>query len=217
MTSLLSDKSLIERRNCRYAVKRFDTTRKISSHHVKALEQVLVLSPSSYGLQPYRFLLIDDQALRTRLTLASYGQPQIEDCSLLVVFTICKNIDRAYVDRFIARTALVQQVPVETLERYRQLIIGDLIDGPRHAWINEWSKRQAYLALGNLLTSAAALGIDACPMEGFDPAQCDEILQLAPNGLGTVVVCALGYRCPDDRHAQDLKVRFFANDLLEHR
>ena len=217
MTSLLPDHALIERLNWRYAVKRFDTTRKISSHHVNTLEQILVLSPSSYGLQPYRFFMIDDQALRTKLTLASYGQPQIMECSLLVIFTIYKNLDRAYVDRLIARTAVAQNVPVESLARYRQLIIGDLIDGPRHGWIKEWSARQAYLALGNLLTSAATLGIDACPMEGFDPAQYDEILALSPHGLSTVVVCALGYRSPEDRHAQDLKVRLLANELIEHR
>ena len=210
MTSQLSDHALIESLNWRYAVKRFDATRKISSQHVNALEQVLGLNPPSYVIQPYHFYMIDDQALRTELTLASYGQPQLIECSLLVVFTIFKNLDRAYVDRLIAHTAVAQKVPIEPLARYRQLIIGGLIDGPRHGWIKEWSARQAYLSLGNLLTSAATLGIDACPMEGFDSAQYDEILKLSPHDLSTVVVCALGYRSTQDRHVQDLKVRLLA-------
>jgi len=214
---MLSEHDLIERETWRYAVKRFDTTRQISPNHWNALEQVLVLSPSSYGLQPYHFLVIKDQALRAQLTTASYGQPQIAECSLLVVFTICKNLDRAHVERFIARTALIRKIPVESLARYRAVMIGDLIDGPRHAWIDEWSARQAYLALGNLLTSAATLGVDACPMEGFDPVQYDEILGLSPRGLSAVVVCALGYRSEDDPHAQEEKVRFSAADLIEHR
>ncbi len=217
MNTTLSDHDLIERETWRYAVKRFDAARTITPNDWSTLEQVLILSPSSYGLQPYRFLVINDPALRKRLTAASYGQSQVAECSLLVVFTIRKNLDRAYVDRFIARTALIRKVTVESLAGYRSAIIKDLIEGPRHAWIDQWSARQAYIALGNLLTGAATLGIDACPMEGFDPVQYDDILGLPAQGLGAVVVCALGYRSADDHHAHDAKVRFAAEDLIEHR
>jgi len=216
MSTTLTDHDLINCQNWRYAVKQFDPSRKISMNHWSTLEQTLVLSPSSYGLQPYMFLVIDDVALRARLTVASYNQPKVADCSRFVVFAIRKDMDRAHVDRFIARTAKIRKVSVESLAGYRQTIIGDLIEGPRHAWIDHWSARQAYIALGNLLTSAATLGIDACPMEGFEPDKYDEILGLTPRHLGAVVACALGYRSPNDQHAHDAKVRFAAEDLVEY-
>jgi len=211
-----TDPELINRLTWRYAVKQFDPAKKITASNWATLEQALVLSPSSYGLQPYRFLVINDAALRTRLAVASYGQSQIMDCSHLVVFAIRKGMDLDHIDHFIARVATVTKVTVESLAGYRKTIVGDLIDGPRHAWIDHWSARQAYIALGNLLTSAAALGIDACPMEGFNPALYDDILDLPERHLSATVVCALGYRSADDKHARDAKVRFAIEDLIEH-
>jgi len=211
-----TDPELINRLTWRYAVKQFDPAKKITASDWATLEQALVLSPSSYGLQPYRFLVINDAALRTRLAVASYGQSQIMDCSHLVVFAIRKGMDLDHIDHFIARVATVTKVTVESLAGYRKTIVGDLIDGPRHAWIDHWSARQAYMALGHLLTSAAALGIDACPMEGFNPALYDDILDLPERHLSATVVCALGYRSADDKHARDAKVRFAIEDLIEH-
>ena len=207
---------LISRLHWRYAVKHFDSSRAITANDWKTLEEALVLSPSSYGLQPYKFLVIDDPVLRRRLTTVSFNQPQIIECPHFVVFAIHSGLDLAHVDRFIARMAEVSQVTVESLAGYRKLIIRDLIEGPRHAWIDQWSARQAYIALGNLLTSAAMLGIDACPMEGFAPAEYDTILNLSKRGLSAVVACALGYRNPGDPHAHDAKVRFPIADLIEH-
>jgi len=211
-----NDHELINRLTWRYAVKRFDPANKISASNWATLEQALVLSPSSYGLQPYRFLVINDAALRARLAVVSYGQPQIVDCSHLVVFAIRKGMDLVHIDHFIARVAAVKKVTVESLASYRKAMVDDLIDGPRHAWIDHWSARQAYLALGNLLTSAATLGIDACPMEGFDPSLYDDILDLPERHLSATVVCALGYRSADDKHAREAKVRFAIEDLIEH-
>ncbi len=217
MTTTFTDHELIERETWRYAVKRFDPSRAISANDWATLEAALVLSPSSYGLQPYHFVVVDDVALRARLTTASYGQPQIATCSRFVVFAIHTNMDVAHIDRFLARTAQIRKVTVESLAAYRQVMVDDLINGPRHAWIDHWSARQAYIALGNLLTSAATLGIDTCPMEGFDPKQYDQILNLSARGLNAVAACALGYRSADDQHAHEPKVRFAAADLIEHR
>ena len=215
--SITTNLDLIERLNWRYAVKKFDNSRPISPSNWSIIEQAMVLSPSSYGLQPYRFLVIEDAELRHRLAAASFGQPQVTDCAKLVVFAIRKAIDHAYIDRLIARISEVRKVSIESLSSYKSAMVGDLVDGPRHIWIDEWATRQAYLALGNVLTSAAALGIDACPMEGFEPEKYNEILGLTQRGFSAVVVCALGYRSADDRHAHDTKVRFPAKDLIEHR
>jgi nitroreductase len=215
--STLTDPQLLETLHWRYATKQFDPARGIPDAEWRTLEEALMLSPSSYGLQPYKFLVIDDQDLRKRLRKASFGQPQITDAARLVVFAIRKNLDRAWVDHYIARTAEVKHVPEESLKAMTRTIIGDLIEGPRHDWIDHWAARQAYIALGVLLTSAAVLGIDACPMEGFSPVQYDEILGLKEPGLGATVLCALGYRSESDHHASEAKMRFSAPDLVEHR
>lgn len=217
MTTTFPPHALLAQERWRYAVKRFDTTRKIAASDWDALEQALVLSPSSYGLQPYVFIVVDDPAVRARLTPAVGGQPQVEDCSHFVVCCIRRDVDRAYVDGFIARMVEVRGVTPESLGGYRQTIIDDLIDGPRNAWIDHWSARQTYLALGNLLISAAVMGIDACPMEGFDPERVDTILDLRQAGLHSVVCCALGYRSAEDTYAKAPKVRYPLETLIQHR
>jgi nitroreductase len=199
----------------RYAVKKYDASKKIPAATWTALEESLTLSPSSYGLQPYRFFVINDPALRAKLQQASWGQSQVVDASHFVVFAIKKNLDAAYVEHFIARTAEVRGVPAESLNGYRDAILGDLIKGPRNAWIDQWSARQAYLALGEFLTSAALLGIDATPMEGFMPPSYDDILGLGNLGYAAVVVAAAGYRHADDKYAKATKVRMPTHELIQ--
>jgi nitroreductase len=216
-TAPLTDTQLLEQLHWRYATKKFDATRKIPQEHWQTLEQALVLSASSYGLQPYRFLVIRDPALRARLSPAANKQPQILDASHLVVFCAFTDITVAHVDHFIALTAQASGAPAEKLAPYRQHIMGDLVNGPRHAIIQDWCKRQTYLALGNLLASAAVLGIDACPMEGFSPADFDAILGLPAQQLAATVLCTLGYRSAEDHRANAPKMRFPASELIVYR
>jgi nitroreductase len=214
--STLTDIALLDCLAWRYAVKRFDRDRRIPEEDWQALEQALVLSPSSYGLQPYHLVVVTEPALRRRLRDASFGQPQVTDCDHLAVFAT-RTIDHQAIDGYLARIAEVRGQQPQALAKLRQIMVDDLIAGPRNAWIAHWAARQAYLALGNLLTCAAVLGIDACPMEGFDPTAYDEILGLPARGMHAVVQCALGYRSGDDRHAAEPKVRLPATALIEHR
>jgi len=200
----------------RYATKKFDPTRKISSADWRTLENALVLSPSSYGLQPYRFFVIDDPAIREKLSVAARRQRQPLDASHYVVFAARLTITEDDVARFIERAAEVRGVTLESLQQYRDIIVGDLVKGPRGAWANHWAARQAYIALGNFLNTAAMLGIDACPMEGFVPSQFDEILDLNPKGYGAVVAAAAGYRSPEDSYASQAKVRFPHSELIQY-
>ena len=200
----------------RYATKKYDATRKIPAASWTALEETLVLSASSYGLQPYRFYVIDDPAVRARLLPAAYGQAQFVEASHLVVFAAKQGLDESYVEHFIARVAEVRGVPVDSLKGYRDTMVGDLVKGPRHAWVDHWAARQAYIALGDLLTSAALLGIGATPMEGFQPPKVDEILGLAAQGYASVVCAALGYRHADDKYSKAPKVRLPAAELIKH-
>ena len=215
--STLSGDSLIQQLDWRYATKKFDPSKKISTADWAVLEKALVLTASSYGLQPWKFIVVTDPALKTKLRAASWNQPQVEDCSHLVAITAQQDITEADLDRFIARTAEVRGVAIDSLAGYKGYMMGDLVNGPRHAMIKEWAARQTFIALGNLLTSAAVLGIDACPLEGIEPAKYDEILGLGESGYATISTCPLGYRSDNDKYASAPKVRYEARDVIDHR
>lgn len=204
----INSQQLLERLNWRYATKQFDPNRKISAADWATLEEALTLSPSSGGLQPWKFIVVTDPAMRARLLPASYGQPQISAASHLVVFASKSNFNDADVDAHIRHTASVRGVPVESLAPFRDMLVGGIVKAQDEAGRNAWARNQAYIALGNLLTSAALLGIDACPMEGFDRAQYDEILGLKAAGYASAVIATLGYRSSADKYAGALKVRF---------
>jgi len=215
MTTPLPAESVVHQLRWRYSVKRFDPTRKLPPEVWQPLEEALVLTPSSYNLQPWKFLVITDQAVKERLLPASWNQRQIADGSHVVVMAIQKHLRIEDIDAHIRRIAEVRGTPPETLAGYRTVAIADLIDGARSLSITEWAIRQAYIALGNLLTAAAMLGIDTCPMEGFEPAKYDQILGLARRGLSAAVVCVLGYRSAEDRYAKLPKVRFPLESVVE--
>ncbi len=201
----------------RYATKVFDAERQIDAATWNCLEEALVLTASSYGLQPWKFLVITDAAIRAELRPHSWNQSQITDCSHLVVMLKKRTITAADADRLIEATASSRGIEASVLNGYRQMIQVDLIDGPRSQVIGQWSANQVYIALGNLLTSAALLGVDTCAIEGFSPPDYDRILNLESSDYQSCVVCACGYRSSDDKYASLRKVRYSAADLIEHR
>ncbi len=213
----LATPALLDALHWRYATKLFDPARRIPADQWTALEQSLVLTPSSYGLQPWKFIVVTDPALKAKLRPVSWNQSQIEDCSHLVVFLAKEDITEGDLDRFIARTAEVRGVPPESLAGYRGYMLGDLVKGPRHAVIAEWAARQVYIALGQFMACAALLGIDTCPMEGLEPAKYDEILGLKGSGYRTLAACPAGYRSPEDKYARLPKVRYEMDDVIEQR
>jgi len=200
----------------RYATKKFDPAKKISPENWKTLQEALVLTPSSFGLQPWKFLVIQDPELRARLRHHANDQPQVTDASHYIVFAILKNMRREHVDKYVERVAEMRHQTLESLENYREHIVKGIIDGYRSLHVNTWASNQTFIALGQLLVSAALLKIDACPMEGFDKRAYDEILGLGPRGLSAVVTCALGYRLDSDKYAHLAKVRFDAKDVIEY-
>jgi nitroreductase len=213
----LSTTDLLACLNWRYATKKFDASKSIPPETWTALEDALVLTPSSYGLQPWKFLVITDAQIRQQLLPLSWNQAQVTDCSHYVVFTIKKNITTAHIDHFVQTTVDVRGGTTEALAGYRNMMVGDVVNGPRSLNVNEWATRQAYIALGNFMTCAAVLGIDTCPMEGIDPGKYDSTLGLASQGLATVVACAAGYRSTEDKYAEMAKVRFPKAEVLETR
>jgi nitroreductase len=198
----------------RYATKIFDAAKKIPADIWHALEKTLVLTPTSYGLQPYQFLIVQDAAKRAALLPHSWGQKQVVDASHFVVFTARTEMKEADVDNLIRRTVSVRKLPADALNAYRGMMLGDVVNGPRGKIAHEWAARQVYIALGNLMTAAAVLDVDACPMEGLVPTEYDKVLNLAGSGYKTVVACALGYRSANDKYASLPKVRYEMADLV---
>jgi len=212
----ISHKQLLDQLNWRYATKQFDSTRRIRTEDWASLEEALRLSPSSVGLQPWKFLVINDPELRAKLQPASYGQAQIVDASHLVVFTTKVNLGEADVDAHIAKVAEVKGVPVEDLAPLKAMAMGGIVSGKSDEERRAWAFNQTYIALGNLLTSAALLGIDACPMEGFSRDEYNRILGLTEQGLGSAGVATLGYRSSGDKYGTAPKVRFDRDEVIQY-
>lgn len=198
----------------RYATRKFDPARKIPDSDWAALEQVLVLTPSSIGLQPWKFFVVTDQAMKERLLPVAWKQVQVVECSHFVVFAVHRDLGAEHVDRHIARMVEVRGGTVESLAKFRAMAVGNLDKARADGRVDTWQSHQIYIALGQFMAAAAVMGIDTCPMEGFEPVRFDEILGLGGSVWTSVVCCAAGYRMPDDRFAAMKKVRFKPEDVI---
>lgn len=214
--STITTETLLGALKWRYATKQFDPSKKIDGATWAALEEALILSPSSFGLQPWKFLVITDQATKEKLVPLSWGQRQPADASHVVVFTVKDPIDAKDVRRHIERTAELHGTPLEKLAGYEKVVAGFIEKPPYPLDIRAWSTRQVYLALGNFMTAAALLGVDTCPMEGIDPAAYDDALGLTGTGYYTVAACPSGYRSGDDKSGLRPKVRYHAHEVIAH-
>lgn len=208
----LSPEAAIDRLKWRYAVKKFDSTKKIAAETWSLLEQALVLAPSSTGLQPWKFAVVTDPEMKKKLHPAAYNQAQIVDCSHLVVICAKAPPTMADADRHVARTAQVRGVEVTTLDAFRKMVVGPTEKPAEEA--THWAARQSYIALGMFLSTAAMIGVDACPMEGFDPPKFDEILGLKAHGVKSFALAAAGYRSADDKYGSLPKVRFPIEEVI---
>ncbi|MBF0491103.1 MAG: NAD(P)H-dependent oxidoreductase [Candidatus Omnitrophica bacterium] len=202
--------------NWRYATKKFDYSKKVSKQDLEDLLEVLRLSPSSFGLQPWKFIVVKNEALRQEIRKNSWDQPQVTDASDLIVLCSLKTMDRDVVKKFINTIAETWKVSPESLAGYEQKMLGS-IKAKSPEEISNWMKRQVYIALGMLLSACAQKKIDACPMEGFIPKKVDEILGLEAQGLESVVMCPIGYRASDDSYAVLKKVRLDKSKVLIER
>jgi nitroreductase len=212
----IPERTVTDALHWRYATKKFDAARKIPGATWAALEEALVLSPSTFGIQPWKFVVVTDHATREKLSAAAHGQRQPIDCSHFVVFTVRKNYSVADIDRYWTRAAEVRGVPKESLKNYADIIMGSLEHARKAGHLDAWMSRQVYIALGVFMASAALLGVDVCPMEGIEPAKFDEILGLTALGYTALCCGAAGYRAADDKYATAPKVRFKAEDVIIH-
>jgi nitroreductase len=205
--------TFLENQNWRYATKKFDPSKKVSQADIDFLKEAIRLSTSSYGLQAYQILLIENPEVRTKLLTSSWGQTQIIDASHLIVFANYTKIDNEDIDAYMKTIAKTRNLPLEAVSGYGEFMKGSILKKTSEE-INIWTQKQSYLALGNLLAAAAEIKIDVTPMEGFIPAQYNEILGLDKLNLNAVLVAAVGYRSEEDATQHNIKVRKSNEDLF---
>jgi len=212
----ISASQVVDALQWRYATKTFDPSKKIPDETWAALEDSLVLTPSSFGLQPWKFLVVTDEDKKSALLPHSWNQPQVTQCSHLLVFTVPTKINEETIDYFLQTIADKHEVEVSSLEDYRNMMVGFVIKSLDANQQKEWAVKQTYIALGQFMLAAAMVGVDACPMEGFKASKYDEVLELPSEGLTTAVVCPVGYRRDSDKYAHLPKVRYDKSDMIKH-
>ncbi|MCG8580466.1 MAG: NAD(P)H-dependent oxidoreductase [Bacteroidales bacterium] len=205
--------NIIEKLNWRYATKEFDTSKKLSDEQLDLLLEATNLTPSSFGLQPFSVIVIENDEIRQRLKPSAWNQPQTTDASHLILFAIKTDLSEKDVDEFIKRISESRNIPIESLAEYDGMMKGFLKQMSNED-INNWQAKQAYIALGQLMVSAAVEGIDTCPMEGFDKKEFDKILGLEEKNLASVVMAAVGFRSANDKYQALPKVRKPLNEMV---
>ncbi|WP_297511283.1 NAD(P)H-dependent oxidoreductase [Flavobacterium sp.] len=206
--------SFIENAQWRYATKKYDPTRKISAADLAVLKEAISLSASSYGLQPYKVIFVENPELRAQLQPASWGQSQIVEASHLVVFANELNLGDAQIDAYFENLIQTRGISMENVQGYADFMKASIQKIPLEVR-NVWTAKQTYIALSNLMNAAAELKIDTTPMEGFEPKLYNEILGLNERNLNAALVCAIGYRHPDDTTQHYAKVRKSESNLFE--
>ena len=198
--------SLIQALEWRYAAKRMNG-QKVPQEKINTILEAIRLSASSMGLQPYNILVIEDPKLREKIKAVANNQPQITESSLLLIFAAWDNVTPAHIEEFINNTAEVRGVSLESLAGFKNSLLSIAnTNTPEQSF--QWAARQAYIAFGTAIAAAATEKVDATPMEGFNAAALDELLNLKEKGLRSVTLLPLGYRdTANDWLASQKKVR----------
>ena len=204
----------IEDQKWRYATKKFDASKKVSNKDLEDLQEAIQLAATSYGLQLFKVLVVENKNKRDLLKPASWGQAQITDASHLLVFCNYTEVKEEHLNHYASLKAKASNIPVESLSGYMEFIQSAL-SARTPEQIDNWTAKQTYIGLANLMSAAAELKIDTCPMEGFDAAKYEEILGLSEKGLAAAVVCPIGYRSEKDDTQNAPKVRKSVEDLFE--
>ncbi len=204
---------LLDNLKWRYATKQFDPNKKLTQEQLNILLEAINLAPTSYGLQQYKVLVIEDQQIKDKLKASAYGQGQVSDASQVIVFAAKNNLSDNHVDEFIDRIANITGASKDQLAEYEGMM-KNKINATSAEDLLKWASKQCYIGLGVLMSTCAELKIDSCPMEGFDPAQFDEILGLKEKNLTSVVMATIGYRSKDDAYQNRPKVRKSLDELV---
>lgn len=203
----------IENLQWRYAVKKFDENKFLTQEQVNTLKEAFNLTPTSYGLQPIKLIVISNKEIQEQLVPHSWNQQQVAQASHLLVISIPKEITTTDVDNYFKLVKEIRNTPDSILNPFKEMLSNSIASKTKEE-LHEWMKNQAYIALGNLMTVAAYEKIDSCPMEGFIPEKYDEILGLDKHNLTSILVLPVGFRA-EDCFMKDLKkVRKNINDVV---
>jgi nitroreductase len=203
--------ALIEALNWRYSVNEFDTNKKVSVHDLETLLEVARLAPSSFGLQPWKFAVVENKEKREAIKAAAWGQAKVTDASHLLVVLSKEEMDEAYIEMYVNHVSKTRNVPVDALKGYHDMMVGAIMPRtPENR--NEWMALQSYIPVGMLIEAAALLKIDAAPMEGFNPAEVGKILGIT--GYTPRVLIGIGYRSENDKASQYKKVRMSKEEAI---
>ncbi|SEQ97163.1 Nitroreductase [Hyunsoonleella jejuensis] len=197
----------------RYATKKFDNSKILSLEKLNILKQAFNLTATSYGLQTIKMLVVKDKSIRAKLVAHSYNQKQVAEASHLLVICIQENIVDNDINTYYDNIKNIRDTPETILKPYREGLMA-MVSKMSKEERQQWSTKQAYIALGNLMTVCALEKIDACPMEGFVPSKYDEILELEAKGLKSVLLLPVGYRAEDDMFSEFKKVRKPINEAV---
>lgn len=204
----------IESLQWRYATKKFDSSKSISSEQLEILAQAFNLTATSYGLQPCKMVIVTDQKVKEEMVAHSYGQLQVKDASAVLV--ICTTVvDQPFIEEYFTTVKKVRNTPDDVLNPFKEFLI-DSFSNKSKEEIEQWAKNQAYLILGNLLTVCAHEQIDSCPMEGFIPEKINALLGLKNKGLNSVLLLPVGHRSNEDFMGQLKKVRKPQQEMISY-
>lgn len=206
--------SIIDSLNWRYAVKKFDALKKVSNENLSLLMESINLTATSYGLQPIKVLNIQNREIREKLFFHSWEQRQVLDASHYFVFTSLKKVDNDWIEDIVHSKGLSMNKTPEEMKFYEDLIKNKLAEKTKEE-MSQWCSKQNYIALGNVLTVAAMLKIDTCPMEGLDPKKYDEILNLNSTNWKADFALCIGYRHVEDKHQKYKKCRRELSSVVE--
>jgi len=206
-------KNYIENLNWRYATKQFDANKRISQEELDFLLEAIQLSASSYGLQPYEVIVVDNPEVQEKLKASAWNQSQLTDASHVLVFANMTSVDENYVDAYMKNIAETRDLNVEALSGFKDMIKNTILQLSSEEQ-SQWAAKQSYIALGNLLSAAANFKIDVCPMEGFDASEFDEILGLKEKNLTAATIATVGFRSAEDQTQFAAKVRKSKEDLF---
>lgn len=198
----------------RYAVKKFDSTKKLNKKQLNRVLDGLCLTATSMGLQLMEFLVIDSDELKKELTPIAYNQSQIEDCSHLIVMCRKNTVEEEDIDKIVDKTCELRSLKREDpkIQGYKNMLLESVKMNPAQQKI--WMENQVYIAMGNLMTICAVEQVDACPMEGFNKGSLDGFLNLEKRGLKSVLLCALGFRSENDKYNGASKIRRDKTELI---
>lgn len=214
----ISPAHLSERLRWRYSCRNYDPERIISPEVWEKLEETLILTPSSYGLQPWRFLVVTDKEYRKMLYPLSNNQQPVLDASHLIIFAVLERISAEDIEQWCRRRLELRQGAMSqaAFEGMRRALSNELLRGSRQNTLYEWASEQAHIALGSFIASCALLGIDSSPMGGVKTHEIDEFLNLKAKRLRSVVLCAAGYRAAEERGTGGKKERFAREELITY-